>query len=521
MSFAAKHVSAVAAATLLSRVFGLVRDILLFAGLGAGPALSAFVVAFTLPNLFRRMLGEGALTSAVVPVLANSLEKDGPEESFALLNAVLTRLVALLVVVAVGGGIVLLAVTSTAEFAQRWELAGRLSVLLLPYSILICVAAMLAAQLNVMHRFLVPGLSPVWLNLAMIGALGAGLLMPGWTPLERVVVLSLAVLLGGLWQAFVPALALRREGWRPRLAQRRSTALDEVWRLLLPGLVGAAVLQVNLLLSRLLAFSIDDAAASVLYLANRLIELPYGVFAVAITTVAFPQMARAVAAADTSAFGAAYARGRGTIWLITLPAAVGLAILAEPILLTLFQWGLFDAADVRRTVLPLQVMAAGLPFFSWTILATRGLHSWKEMRLPVRFAIVNAVLNLGLSLALMPFWKEVGLAAANVCAGIVLTVFLERALAQRRVITFGMPGWWGLGRMLLASALMAAVLFPWRGVVEGWMPDPKVGALVVVLGGIPLGMLVYFLACALLRVRELAVVAELLGGRKRRPAAGV
>jgi putative peptidoglycan lipid II flippase len=513
MGDSVRQVSSVAGATMVSRVLGLIRDVMLFAGLGAGPYLSAFVVAFTVPNLLRRLLGEGALTSAVVPVLAQRLERSGRAGAFDVLNRVMSRLLGLLLAVTLVGGVLLLLATQWPGMSFRWVLAGQLSALLLPYGLFVCMAAMLAAQLNTLHRFFVPALSPVWLNLVMILALGVGLFWYVDDARMRVLLLSLAVLAGGVLQAAVPAVELGREGWRPRLDARGGEALKEVWRLLLPGLAGAAILQFNLLLSRLLAFAIDDTAASILYLANRMVELPYGVFAVAVTTVAFPRMARAVARDDAASFREAYERGRSVIWLITLPAAAGLFVLAQPILVTLFEWGLFDAADVRRTVLPLQLMALALPFFSWTMLATRGLHSWKEMRLPVRFGAVNAALNLGLGLLLMGPFKEAGLAAANVVAAVALTVLMERALVRRGVASLSRGALGNLLKMAGACAAMVAALGGWHFAVDSLGLGEKLRAIALVTGGVPLGMAFYLGTCALLRVPELAELAARWGRR--------
>lgn len=515
MSETARNVSKVALATMVSRVLGLARDVLLFAGLGAGPFLSAFVVAFTLPNLLRRLLGEGALTSAVVPVLAQRLEGTGEASAFRILNRVLTRLGWVLLAAVLVGGILIMLCTQWPGLPFRWVLAGQLSALLLPYGLFICVAAMLSAQLNVMQRFFVPALSPIWLNLIMIASLGVGVIAFFDDAMVRVLLLSCSVLLGGLVQAMVPGWALSREGWRPGFDLRRCEAMNEIWKLLLPGLAGAAILQVNLLLSRFLAFSIDDSAASILYLANRLVELPYGVFAVAVTTVAFPQMARAVARTDAAGFRAAYERGRGAIWLITLPAAVGLYILARPIVISLFEWGLFDATDVQRSVIPVRLMAVALPFFSWTMLATRGLHSWKEMRLPVQFGAVNAGLNLLLGLALMGPFKESGLAFANVVAAMVLTILMERALMRRKVVSFGRKALRNLGGMVIACTVMGIGLHGWDLAVTLLTLPSKLEAIALVVGGIPLGITLYFGTCLMLRVSEMSLIGELLRRRSK------
>jgi|TARA_B110000438_G_scaffold292651_1_gene331309 putative peptidoglycan lipid II flippase len=475
----------------------------MFAGFGAGPYLSAYLVAFTLPNLLRRLVGEGALTSAVIPVLSERLESGGKAASFDTLNRVLSRLFLALLFFSILGIGLLIALSLVPGVSLRWLLAERLGALLLPYCIFVCAGAIVGAQLNILQRFMIPALGSVWLNIVMIVAIGLGLwLMPG-SVYARLVLLCVAVLLGGFLQYIIPAFALRREGWTPRLDGSRDESLTEVWRLLLPGMAGAAILQVNLLIARLLALSIDDAATSILYLANRLVELPYGVFAVAITTVAFPRLARAVAQKDESDFRSAYEQGRTAIFLITLPAAVGLFVLAEPILITLFEWGLFDSRSVLRTVLPLQILAISMPFFSWTMLATRGLHSWKKMKLPMRVAGVNVVINLVLGLWLMRYWGVVGLAVANLAASVVVALLLEAALWKRGVVGVTKQSVWGLAKMAVACALMAAVVLgSWRLILLLEL-SAKPTAVLLVLLGIPLGALTYLGGLHLLGVPEL------------------
>lgn len=517
MSKVLKQVGGFASATVLSRVLGLARDVLMFAGFGASPYLSAYLVAFTLPNLLRRLVGEGALTSAVIPVLSERLEKGGKAASFDTLNRVLSRLIVALLFFSLIGVGILIALSFLPGVSMRWLLAERLGALLLPYCIFVCAGAIVGAQLNIFQRFMIPALGSVWINIAMIVSIALGLwLMPGSIQ-TRLVFLCLAVLFGGFLQYLIPAIALRREGWKPRLDGSHDESLSEVWRLLLPGMAGAAILQVNLLIARLLALSIDDAATSILYLANRLVELPYGVFAVAITTVAFPRLARAVARKDEGEFSFAYEQGRTAIFLITLPAAVGLIVLAEPILITLFEWGLFDSGDVLRTVLPLQILAVSMPFFSWTMLATRGLHSWKEMKFPMRVALVNVVINLVLGLWLMRYWGEVGLAVANLAASVVVALLLEGALWKRGVVGVTKHSFVGLAKMVGACVLMAVVVLgTWRVVLMLELSTKPTSVLVVLLG-IPLGALTYLGALHLLGVPELKdLQARLLEKLRRR-----
>ncbi len=209
-----ENVTVVGMATAGSRLLGLLRDVIIFAMLGAGAVNSAFLVAFTLPNLFRRMLGEGALTSAVVPLLSEELERD-KGEAFRFLNQVLTRVGILLVIlVALGTGL-LFFLSGVGGLPGHWYLGIDLGIVLLPYMVVVCLAALLAAALNVLQRFTVAALSQVWLNLSMIIGLGGFGCLLGQTPEERVLYLCAGVLVGGMLQIIIPALALKREGWRP------------------------------------------------------------------------------------------------------------------------------------------------------------------------------------------------------------------------------------------------------------------------------------------------------------------
>lgn len=511
-----KQISSVAIATVGSRVLGLVRDVLIFAVLGVGPVNSAFVLAFTLPNLFRRLLGEGALTSAVIPVLSGNLAKEGRESGFGILNRVLSRLALVLLAIAVPGCGLLLLVKQVPGLAPRWYLGAELAALLLPYVIFICLAAMLSAGLHVLGRFFAPAIGPVLLNLAMITSLGMAVWwVDGADPAACVWWLCGGVMVGGFFQLALPWLVLRGEGWRFRPDLRSTVDTREISRLLLPAVAGAAVFQVNIVVSRLLAYSLNEEAAGILYLANRLVELPLGIFAASVTTVFFPLMARQVAAADGSGFLRTYERGLRLISVITLPAAAGLLVLAGPILRSLFEWGLFGAGDVVRTIGPLAVFSLGLPLYGWSSLATRGLHSWKEMQTPVRVGIVNAGLNLVLSLLLMGPLGEVGLALANVIAGLVFSVLLERALRRRLGEgPFSRSLVWGIGRMLLATVVMGLAVAGLAAALEAVVAASKLRALLTVALGIPFGVACYAGMLKVLRVPEVTEGWRLLVRRK-------
>jgi putative peptidoglycan lipid II flippase len=396
-------------------------------------------------------------------------------------------------------------------------LGAELAVVLLPYMIFICLSAIVSAGLNIMGRFAVAACTPILLNLAMIGALGAGM----WLSDEQAVIvywLCGGVLFGGLLQFVVPAWGFAREGWRPRREKSVPSDLGELWRLFLPGLMGAAILQVNIMISRLLAYSLDEVAVSVLYLASRLMELPLGIFTVAVATVFFPLLARAVAVGDDRGFSDSLVQGMRLVVGISFPAGVGLLILGGPILELLFQWGAFDANDVRATVPLIAIYGMGLPFYSAATFATRGLHACKDMKTPVRVAGVCLVVNVISGLILMQFYGASGLAAGNVIAAIVQSVLLWRAMSKRRSDVGFVRLRGAFGKILLAGAVMGAACVVGLALVNSFDLAEKIRAAVVVLLFVPGGAGLYFVVLYLLKFEELAalqaIVRRVLPGRK-------
>ena len=500
------NISIVAAATFASRILGLVRDVIIFASLGATALNSAFLIAFTIPNLFRRLLGEGALTSALVPIYSEELEKRSREKAYQFLNKVVTRLALLLLFLVLLGSLLALQVIRYPGLAERWYLSAELSVLLLPYLLFVCLAAILGAVLNVLRRFTVAALSQVWINLSMILAIGFfGYFLAG-SPRERVLYLCAGVLFGGLVQILIPTIALRQEGWRLRFDLKGSDRLREMIRLFLPGVLGAAILQVNFLISRLIALWLSDEAVAILYLATRLIELPLGMFVIAVTTVSFPDLARDAAKGEVERFSAIFRQSARLVLAITLPAALGLFLLRDPILQLLFQWGAFDRGDVLATTPVLAAYCGGLPFFAFAALSTRGFHALKDMHTPVRLTFINFILNVSLSLLLVRSLGMVGLALANVLAMVVHAVAMH-ALLSRKVSMLGSSFSFfavvKIGGATLGMGIFAAI--GWMG-VSSQIASLKLASFVAVAFVVPVSALVYFL---LLRVMHLEETREI------------
>lgn len=485
-----RRIPEVAGLTMVSRILGLLRDILLFASLGSGLWNSAFILAFTLPNLFRRLLGEGALTSSAIPVLAETLEKRGSGATYRLFNSLLVRVSLVLGALTVVVVLLLGRMEGHEQLAERWVVGARLAQWLFPYVVLICLGALFCGALQVFGRFALAALNQIWLNLALIGVLLVGL-GAGLPVEERVWWLCGGVLAGGLWQLASPLWGFRRLGWRPgRGAGGNSPELRRLVGLFVPALLGAAIFQVNLLVSRLLAFSLNDTATGFLYLANRLVELPLGVFAIAVTTVIFPELSRLYSARNDEGFSEAYRDGLGMILAITLPAMVGLQLMAGPILGLLFEWGYFGSGDVGSAVPVLTAAALGLPFFAWSTLLTRGFYARQNMRVPVRLAGLNLVLNLILGLIFMQFWGAVGLALANSVAGMLHCLALRLAFPLAEGGN-GSGRFRDAGSMIGALILMGAVVAGARQGLEGVWAAGKLRDLAAVGLVIPCGVLVY------------------------------
>ncbi|MDR1591213.1 MAG: hypothetical protein LBR92_04455, partial [Puniceicoccales bacterium] len=282
-----RNILGVSCFTLLSRLSGLLRDVLIFSVLGMGELNSAFLLAFTVPNLFRRLLGEGALNSALIPIFSDEYHTNGQAQAFILLNKVLSRLICVLVGLIFVGCMVLFLGAFCETLSMRWRICFVLSAILLPYMFFICLPAVFSAVLNVFGKFLLAAGNPILLNLSMIFAVLIGM---HWGEGACVYGLCVGVLAGGAMQMALLWVGVRRFGWRFRFDRSGSGRIGEFQRLFFPGVIGAATVQVNIAVSRVLAYFVSSSAVSVLYLANRLMELPMGILVIAVMTVVFPRL---------------------------------------------------------------------------------------------------------------------------------------------------------------------------------------------------------------------------------------
>lgn len=483
-----------AISTLGSRALGYFRDILIFASFGANALGSAFIIAFTLPNLFRRISGEGALTTALLPVL-NQEKLKGERKIWGLLDTLLKPLTIFLGGFSLFIILILLVIYSCLDIeVERYHHALILSAILFPYLFLVSLAAILNTTLQTFNRFSFTGLSPIWLNLSMIVSIGGIGYYMSKDPWTWVLCLCFGVLFGGFIQVLLPVLALNKIGWHQHPNPRNPSALTDVKTLFIPSLWGAGILQINSMFSRLLAFMIDDAAVAVLFIANRLVEFPLGVFGVAISTIFFQKMAEKKVNGDTTGLVKDFIEGVLLILKISLPAMVGLAMLAEPLIHLTFTWGAFQKADAIATSRILQVLCLSIPSYAISSFLTRYFHANQDTKTPVLIAWWSFLINISISLILIPFFGVMGLAIANVVsAGYQALSLLQKILKTPAFLDFSVWKRVPLLRISLIVLIMALMVWLWNEAIFHLVEDlTKITLFVQVFGGVVLGSLIYF-----------------------------
>ena len=452
--------------TMLSRVLGLLRDVVIAAVVGASANADAFFVAFKIPNFLRRLFAEGAFSQAFVPVLADYKEQGSVEAVKALVNRIAGVLGGTLILLT--GLTILAAPVVTAVFAPgfiadpaKFQLTAELIRITFPYLFLISMTGFCGAILNSYGRFAVPAFTPVFLNLSLIGS---ALVAAPWFE-EPVFALAWGVFLAGLIQLLFQLPFLYRLDLVPRpIWDTRDEGVRRILKLMVPALLGVSVSQINLLLDTVLASFLPTGSVSWLYYSDRLTELPLGVFGIAIATVILPNLSAHKAASREGQFQHTLDWAVRSVLLIGVPAAVALILLAEPILVTLFQYGALTPNDVTMAAMSLRAYSLGLMGFMLVKVLAPGYYARKDMMTPVKIGIAamvaNMVMNLMFVLPLMYYWNigHLGLALATSLAAYLNAGLLLRGLLRERVYR-AQRGWLIYsGRLLAATAAMAAVL---------------------------------------------------------------
>lgn len=484
-----RAVATVGGFTMISRVTGFARDVMIAAALGAGPVADAFFVAFKLPNFFRRLTAEGSFTVAFVPMFAGLLEADGKtiamrfaEEAFAVMAAVLlTFCVAVIVFMP---EVMTVLAPGFVDTPERFDLAVELTRLTFVYLPLISLVALLGGVLNSVGKFAAMASAPILLNLILISSLAIfanALDTPGH-------VLAWGVAAAGLAQFLWLLEACRRSDVLPRWRWPRWTSrMARLFRLMLPAMLGAAVVQVNLLVDVILASTLPTGSVSFLYYADRINQLPLGVVGIAIGTALLPSLARQIRAGRDAQAQDGQNRALELAMLLTLPAAAGLMLLAAPIVGVLFERGAFSAGAADQTALALAAYAAGLPAFVLIKVFQPGFFARQDTKTPVKIAAVAVIVNLVLNLILMQYYAHVGLAMATAIAAWMNTAALALLLNRRGYYSVDNRALSRIARSFAAAIVMALGLAGGLEAARDWLAgspaETTIALMVLIIGG--------------------------------------
>jgi len=448
--------------TMLSRLSGLARDLLIARYFGAGAEMDAFTVAFRIPNLLRRLFAEGAFAQAFVPIFSEVKVREGPERTYLLLmhvaSALFWVLLALSVLGVAGAPLLVAAIATGFWHLPVFDLATLLTRWMFPYILFMSLIACSGGVLNAFGRFAVPAFTPVLLNVSMI----ALTLLVGRALEPPILVLAIGVLLGGVLQLAIQLPALARVGMLPRLAGVRASFADagvrRILRQMLPAVFAVSVAQLSLIINTNIASRLGTGSNSWLYYADRLMELPTALLGVAIATVLLPTLSTAHATGDAQHYRRLLDWGLRLTCLLALPAALGLAMLADGLIGALFQGGRFSALDVAQSAAALRGYALGLLGLIGVKILAPGFYARQDIRTPVRIGVLVLVATQLVNLALVPWLAQAGLAWSISIGALVNCALLLRGLHRRGIYSPG-PEWRLFGaRIAVALAGLALAL---------------------------------------------------------------
>ncbi|MBQ7666469.1 MAG: murein biosynthesis integral membrane protein MurJ, partial [Kiritimatiellae bacterium] len=466
MSGTAKKAGLVGSLTLASRILGLARDMLQSRFVGGGMEQSAFTLAFLVPNLFRRLFGEGALTAAFLPVFKGEIDAGRRDEALRLARAVSTMVVCIL------SAFVLAGVLAAGAAGRWWQPAadapeGRIALtlklvrILLPYGVFICAAAFCMAALNALGRFFESSVVPCVLNIVWIAALAlVAVFAPQWNAARTVSFVSMAIVAAGALQFAFLFFALRRRGYtlRPALKGWRDEKTRLVWRRTGQAAIGAGAVQISTACDQALAQMAAPWAAGVLAFANRLVELPLAIVGTAFSTVLLPVFSGKFASDDFDGARSEFLGAVRRVLSLMIPAAVGLAILAPDVVRVVFEGRSFVARDSERVARAVVCYAPGLVFFGLNKTLVPWFQAQGDVRTPVAVSIAmvaaNAALNIAAVAVLPAEWRHAGIAGATVASAMGSCLLLSAAARRKN----GAMGWKSLARPVAAACAAAAAM---------------------------------------------------------------
>jgi putative peptidoglycan lipid II flippase len=493
-----RALATVSSMTLLSRILGFVRDFVIARTFGAGLATDAFFVAFKLPNLLRRMFAEGAFSQAFVPILGEYKNKRGDQETLLLIDHV-TSIFALVLfaVTAIGVAmaplLVWISAPGFAADAGKFELTIQLTRITFPYIFFMSLVALAGGILNTMSRFALPAFTPVLLNVSFIAM--ALFAVPYFDP--PVLALGWAVFLGGVLQLAIQIPALRRIAMLPRpslnwRAAWQDPGVRRILTLMGPALVGVSVSQISLLINTIFASFLKSGSVSWLYYADRLMEFPSGMLGVALGTILLPSLSKYHASANHLEYSKLLDWGLRLTLLLAAPAALALALLAVPLIATLFHHGAFTGDDVFQTRQALVAYSIGLVGLILVKVLAPGFYARQNIRTPVRIALISLVATQAMNLAFIGWLQHAGLALSISLAACLNAALLHHGLLQHDVY-HPQPGWTAFSLKLLAAlVVMGGALWLTSGSDAAWLAYPLSERLIRLGALVGLGVIAYF-----------------------------
>ena len=524
----ARNAGIISLAVMASRILGLVRDQVFAALFGAGLQYDAFLTAFRIPNLLRDLFAEGALSAAFVTTFTQVQQSKGAEEAFRLSNRVATALMILLGLICIVGwifasSIVYLLAPGFFDVPGKAELTIHLTRIMIPFLLLIALAAKAMGILNARNNFAIPAIAPVFFNLgSIIGGLFLGFTLGNFLGLSPIEGMAFGTLVGGFLQFAVQWPSLRRAGFRYRpMLNFTDPGVRQIMRLMGPAVIGTAAVQINVFVNTNFASEIVDPATgavlngpvSWLSYAFRFMQFPIGVFGVAIATAALPPLSRSTTNPDYVEFRQTLAHSLALVFLLCIPSAVGLAVLGRPIVALVFEHGKFTSLDTVQTANALAAYAIGLAGYAAVKVLSPAFYALNDARTPMLISLGSIAVNFVMNSLLVGPFGHVGLAFST--STVALVNFLLLALFMRRRL--GRLGGRQLGstvlRVTVASLAMAAVA--WL-VSESLSTLPLRGLalhLVQVIGAIGLAAMVFYWSCRLLRIEELNEARNAVVGR--------
>jgi len=466
-----RALATVSGMTLMSRILGFVRDFVVARAFGAGMATDAFFVAFRLPNLLRRMFAEGAFSQAFVPILAEYKNKRGEAETHRLVNHVASALGLAVLLVSILGAIAspLIIYATAPGFsadASKFELTVQLTRITFPYIFFMSLVALAGGVLNTWSRFAIPAFTPVLLNLSFIAM--ALVAAPYFDP--PVLALGWAVFIGGLAQLALQLRPLAKIGMLPRFSLDFSDpGVRRILKLMAPAILGVSISQISLLINTVFASFLPSGSVSWLYYADRLMEFPAGMLGVALGTILLPSLSKMHADKNPVEFSALLDWGLRLTLMLTLPAALGLALLAVPLITTLFHHGAFGIADVYQTRTALIAYSIGLAGLILVKILAPAFYARQDIRTPVKFGLITLGVTQLMNLAFIGPLQHAGLALSIGLASCFNAAMLYRGLRQRGVYR-PQPGWAiFIGKLLVAMAVLGVCVGFTAGADALWL----------------------------------------------------